>query len=378
MSLPDPTSVTGPALSVHSALAALALIGVTLAGAAQMTAAGLQIDMSKIPYSVSDFREGRTTGALEKQLDARLPSRDALISAANALRYLLLHGAGDQVRLGRAGWLFLTDELRFHEAAQSQRAARVELLARAAQGLQRDGVQLVVALAPDKARLYADRLAEGRLPDYTRDRYQDTLAALRARGVNVVDLLQPLALAAAGAEVYYRSDTHWNTVGARSAAAAVAEAVRRMRPDLPRTDFVTDPPGALQERPGDLIRLMGLANVPASLRPRADREAPLQTRQTSADSGGLFGDASVPVVLTGTSYSLRGNFHGFLQQALGAKVLNAAQDGSGFLQSATQYLKDEAYRSSKPKVLIWEVPERFLDAPLAGEAGWAREVGVAP
>jgi alginate O-acetyltransferase complex protein AlgJ len=86
----------------------------------------------------------------------------------------------------------------------------------------------------------------------------------------------------------------------------------------------------------------------------------------------------VPVVLTGTSYSLRANFHGFLQQELAAKVLNTAKDGGGFLQAATEYLKDESFRSSKPKVLIWELPERFLGMKLDDEAKWLQTVGLHP
>jgi alginate O-acetyltransferase complex protein AlgJ len=376
MSMTDSLPTERSALRSNAGLAALALVAVMLAGAWQMIAAAGRIDLQKVPLSLSDFREGRTTGALEKQLDLKLPARATLITAANALRYVLLRGGGEQVRIGKDDWLFLTEELRYYDAAATHRAARIDLLAAASAGLARDGVKLVVALVPDKARLYPDRLVEGRLPEYGRTRYQDTLTALQARGVQAVDLLQPLS--AARADVYYRSDTHWNQAGARIAAGVIAAAVRRLQPDLAPATFVTEKTGEAHERPGDLIRMMSLSDLPAALRPRADRETPLQTRQTSADSGGLFGDAAVPVVLTGTSYSLRGNFHGFLQQALATKVLNAAQDGSGFLQATTQYLKDEAYRSAKPQVLIWEIPERFLDAPLAGEAGWLRGVGLQP
>jgi alginate O-acetyltransferase complex protein AlgJ len=86
----------------------------------------------------------------------------------------------------------------------------------------------------------------------------------------------------------------------------------------------------------------------------------------------------VPVVLTGTSYSLRANFAGFLQQALTAKVLNAAKDGGGFLLATTQYLKDDAFRSAKPKLLLWELPERFLYSPLVEEPQWLKNVGLDP
>jgi len=69
-------------------------------------------------------------------------------------------------------------------------------------------------------------------------------------------------------------------------------------------------------------------------------------------------------VLVGTSYSLRGNFHGYLQQSLGAEVLNVALDGGGFIQAVKAYLADESFQSAKPRVIIWEIPERAFSTPL--------------
>ena len=137
------------------------------------------------------------------------------------------------------------------------------------------------------------------------------------------------------------------------------------------SEFSTSPTGPERERVGDLLRLMGLEHNPNWLRPPPDREITVKTQQTSAKAaGGLLDDNSVPVVLAGTSYSLRANFHGFLQQALRAEILNSAQDGGGFLQSISAYLADQAYQSAKPKLLIWELPERFLTQPLKAELKW--------
>lgn len=370
-----PVDTDRPASS-GAAFAALAFVFVMLGGAWQVIQASQQIGLDDVPHTWADFRQGRTTAALEKQLDQNLPGRETLIATANSLRYLLARSGGEQVRVGDDGWLFLTDELRYHDDAKRNLTARAELLHLASVALERRGIKLVVALVPDKARLYSVHLP-GEFPDYNRTRYQDALSALQARGVDVVDLLGPLTLAAKNGEVYYRSDTHWNQTGAQAVAAAIATEVRRLGLALAETEFATEKSGAEKERPGDLIRLMGLENAPNALRPMPDRETPLVTRQTSADSSNsLFGDASVEVVLTGTSYSLRGNFHGFLQQALAAQVLNTAKDGGGLLEAATEYLKDEAFRSSPPKVLIWEVPERFLGAKLEGETGWLQEAGL--
>lgn len=103
------------------------------------------------------------------------------------------------------------------------------------------------------------------------------------------------------------------------------------------------------------------------MRPAADRESPILTEEVAdggAASSALFGEYRIPVALVGTSYSMRTNVHGFLQQALGARVLNAAKDGSGFLQSAEVYFSNPAFRETPPQVVVWEVPERFLPGPV--------------
>lgn len=368
-----------PAPSRYAAVAAITFSCVMLAGLGQIVAAAWNPGQLEFPRTWLDFREGRSTGTLEKQLDQKLPARTTLIATANSLRYLLTGGGGDQVRVGNGGWLFLIDELRFDTDGNAHLNARAKLFGGAAQGLDRQGVKLVVALVPDKARLYSGRLPSAYYPAYNLSRYEDALAALRKQNVTVVDLLTPLAAAAPNGQVYYSSDTHWNQVGAQISADAVALVVRKLGVELEKTTFVTAAAGKKTERPGDLIRLMGLGDTPNALRPPSDTEIPMVTRQTSLEAAsGLFGDAAVPVALTGTSYSLRGNFHGFLQQALSAKVLNTAKDGGGLLQAAGAYLKDDAFKSVKPKILVWEVPERFLYAKLNDESKWLQSVRLLP
>ena len=371
--------LSAPAPSRYAVVAAVTFACVMLAGLWQIVAAAWNPGQLDFPRTWIDFREGRTTGMLEKQLDQKLPARTTLIATANSLRYLLTGSGGDQVRVGNGGWLFLTDELRFDTDGNAHLNARANLFGGASQGLDRQGVKLVIALVPDKARLYSGRLISGHYPAYNRSRYEDALAAMRKQNVTVVDLLTPLTAAASQGQVYYSSDTHWNQLGAQISADAVALGVRKLGVALEKTTFVTAATGQKTERPGDLIRLMGLGDTPSALRPPSDTEITMVTKQTSVEaSSGLFGDAAVPVALTGTSYSLRGNFHGFLQQALSAKVLNTAKDGGGLLQATTAYLKDDAFKSAKPKVLVWEVPERFLYTKLDDEPKWLKSVGFLP
>lgn len=362
----------------HQYLACAVLGGVVLAGAVEMALASAHWPEFALPPGPQAVREGRTMQVLEKALDRYMPQRDAIIAMANALRWRLTGGATEQVRLGRDGWIFLTEELQYASDGPTRLQLRTALLRDAAQALSAKGVTLVVALVPDKARLYADQVVGG-YPAYAQPRYAQALAQLRASGVAVVDTLAALQQAQREAEAYYRTDTHWNQHGAQAAARSVAEAVAPLVALQPRSTFVTTPLTAEPtERVGDLLRLMGLQDAPPGWRPAPDRErAQATTEQTSAQNGAsLFGDAAVPVVLTGTSYSLRGNFHGYLQQALGAKVLNVARDGGGFLQASEKYLRDDAFLQTPPSVLVWEVPERFLTLPLTDEVRWLHTVGL--
>ncbi|PIZ22679.1 MAG: cell division protein FtsQ [Comamonadaceae bacterium CG_4_10_14_0_8_um_filter_57_29] len=343
----------------------------------QMIAAAQHPDGLAFPSTWADFRAGRMTGGLEKQLDQKLPIRSTLIAAANSTRYLLTGGAGDQVRVGKNDFLFLTDELKYEPDGEANLSARAQLLGAAARALKNQQVQLVVALVPDKARVYAQFLKNGHYPSYNESRYSSAIAALNQQEVVAVDLFEPLAQAAQHHDVYYLTDTHWNQTGARIAAERIARQVKALALELKATGFKTEPSGLESERAGDLIHLMGLDDMPNRLRPKPDRETPLTTSQAEADTAAdLFGDATVAVTLTGTSYSMRGNFHGFLQQALMTKVLNTAKDGGGLLDATTAYLNNDAFKQTKPKLIVWEIPERFLYNKLDKEPTWLDSVGL--
>jgi alginate O-acetyltransferase complex protein AlgJ len=258
--------------------------------------------------------------------------------------------------------------LRLPPESDAAMAARLSLLEETQRALAERGILLVVALVPDKARVHEAYVRPADLTPAHAARYGKALRALQDRGVVTVDLLSALSAAARSEPVYYRTDTHWNQRGARVAAAAIAEAVRARGVKLPATRF-REVVAEEAESSGDLVRLMGLEHAPRLLRPAPDRERAITIEEAAPGrTPSLFGDVEVPVVLLGTSYSMRASFHGFLQQALGARVLNAARDGAGFMQSAREYFADEAFRSAPPKVIVWEVPERVLSEKPGDEA----------
>jgi alginate O-acetyltransferase complex protein AlgJ len=378
--------------SKHTLVCAAVLSCFAVFGATQIIAAAVKPGSLNLPAGLTALREGKTTQTLEKQLDHNLPVRPAAIALANAVRYKLFGAGGEQVTVGRNEWLFLTEELMFDGPGVKGSVnnpdlalkARVELIGELGRLLQSQGVNLVVALVPDKARVYSQFLHAQKYPSYNETRFADALAGLRNKKVNTIDLLTPMVKAAGTTQLYYRTDTHWNQNGSQIAAQEIAKAISEIKDkeklDIKRVKFSSTVSGVDQERSGDLTRLMGLDIVPNAFRPAPDIEAAEVTSEVASEvsakdsAPGLFDDSGVGVVLAGTSYSLRANFHGKLQYQLSTQVLNTAKDGGGFLQAMTAYLKDDAFKTAKPKVLVWEIPERMLRRPIDQERDWLNQI----
>ena len=88
-----------------------------------------------------------------------------------------------------------------------------------------------------------------------------------------------------------------------------------------------------------------------------------ETRRSDARSLGLFEEVDTPVVLVGTSFSARDDFHflGFLKSELRADVLSYAKEGQGPFVPMDVVLQSTALAEARPQFVIWEIPERYLD-----------------
>ena len=92
-----------------------------------------------------------------------------------------------------------------------------------------------------------------------------------------------------------------------------------------------------------------------------------------ATGGDLFAAVTLPVAVVGTSYAAdpRWSLAERLEAALGVEVLDAAQAGVGPTRPMAAFLSGPAYRSSRPRAVVWEIPERYLNDPEALAAGAA-------
>jgi alginate O-acetyltransferase complex protein AlgJ len=320
---------------------------------------------------------GDTTTAVAHFLQKANPLENPLVTFDRVSSYLVTGDLGARVRRGCDNWLFLTDELLTWDSDRAAILARhVEIVKRVATYLESRHIGLVVVPVPDKSRIEAANLCGIDRPTAISNRLGDFEAQLRQAGIGVVDLLQPMN--AAGGELYYRTDSHWNERGAKIAADAIAAALRQagLAPAQKAEFKITSDP--IQERVGDLIRLAGLDRVAWPLRPRGDEEAATVIKQSAAASVGIFDETPPPeLVVLGTSFSRRANFVPFLSLALTAPVDNRALDCGGVIGAALDYFAKPDFLKSPPRAIVWEIPERSLEDSIANsDEAWAKSLGV--
>ncbi|HEX3881719.1 MAG TPA: cell division protein FtsQ [Stellaceae bacterium] len=358
-----------------SRLPAFVLAAVLLAGLGSNIAAMLWRSEPVAHYSWHDIAAGKPTGDLAQFLLHKNPFADALVTFDRVVAWNAVGDLGTRVRRGCGNWLFLTDELEVHPNRDASLARHLKIIGQAAEFLRARNIALVVAAVPDKSRVEASHLCGADRSAALAPRYGEFVSQLRASGVTVADLLQPIA--ALDGERYYRTDTHWNERGAKAAADSIAAGLtgRGLAPSQQAQYRVT--PGPEQERVGDLIRLAGLDGVPYPLRPKGDMVASNRIDASAKAGTGILDETPAPqLVEIGTSFSRRANFTEYLGMALGAPVDNRAKDGGGLTSAAISYFADPAFTKTPPHVIVWEVPERVLQQPVAAaDEAWAAGLG---
>jgi alginate O-acetyltransferase complex protein AlgJ len=348
---PRPPSAHELVLRLHAATFVLVLA---------FGAASMLVNPALLRRPDASLRDGAWARAYQADLDAASPLRPPTVAMWNALDLRVFGQAPTGVVLGEGGWLFSDEEYALPADPPAVRDAWFDLIADVAARLDRDGARLLVVLVPSKASLVT--VGQPPLPGPAARRYADALTQLRARGVEAVDL-RP-ALGELREAAWLRTDTHWTPAGATAAAVAVARRLRALDPGLSGDGVATLEPGGTETVEGDLVRLLELGPLRPRFGPAAEVIELQRLVRHDPPASDLFATVELPVVVVGTSYAAdaRWNLAARLEAALeGTPVLDAAEVGRGPAAPMAAYLSDDAYRGARPRAVVWEVPERYLD-----------------
>lgn len=319
-----------------------------------------------VPQSADAMVEGHTAAAVTENYNQSFLFKDAGIDLFGAISWTLFREGRKGVLAGSDDWLFSTEEFESDAKSPERIARAVDFVSGVRDRLAARGTQLVVVTVPAKAMIYPERLGRYTLPTEPAARHGTLLAALKAKGIDVVDPAPDMMDAKNAEQLYLRTDTHWTPAGARVVAKAVADHLEGREPGEAKAFSAKTLPS--ESYGGDLTRYVRLGPLASTLGPQPDRLAPFEA--VAEGEGSLLGEETIPVVLVGTSYSANAkwSFEPALKIALERDVVNAAAEGQGPFKPMSAYLRSDGFKTAPPKLVIWEIPDRYVDDAFADDA----------
>lgn len=251
-------------------LAALCLswaVWLMISGTADTSDENRKLHELKEVHSLEDYQ--KFPADFEAFFNDRIPFRNELITLKSAADYYLFNTtSSERAAIGKDGWLFFTDVNDGNPIARYQGYAmntEEELRTIAAHLVEiRDelaerGIEFVIFIAPDKERVYFDKMPEKYGPpaeEYCTKQLVDYLHA--NTDLRVLYPLEELMAAKAklSEPIYYKTDTHWNQIGGYIGACALLKELGIQMPAYDSGEITITESG--RERIGDLSKMIGL------------------------------------------------------------------------------------------------------------------------
>jgi len=348
-------------LSGYGVVALAFITVVTVLGAVAVSAVG---SFKAPPKKIVN---GDMVRAFEKHYDEEFPLRIASINVWTAAQLVLFGEGRLGVVIGTDGWLYTNEEFNVIPKWKDAIASNLKVVSWVHGELSRAGVPLMIVIVPEKAKIYPEHIGKHERAAAHQNLGAQLVATADALNLPIIDLTTVLSEGRNGGQTYLRTDTHWTPYGAELAAKAVKVRLQ----ELNLTDAAAKPgdyattEGAEVVHRGDLLSFLPLEPMFKSLMPPVEMIRDVDTTASAALSSemGLFDDTKLPeVALVGTSYSAnpKWNFSGYLEDELNEGVANYSEEGVGPFPPMMQFLGGKDFKEHKPRLVIWEIPERSL------------------
>ena len=320
--------------------------------------------LSRVETPVArDLLQGKWCSQFENSFRQTFPINTASRNLWGRAEYAFFHEGRKGVVIGTNGWLFTDEEFSCPAKAAQNLDENLDFIHNTQKTLAQKNTRLAVVLVPEKARIFSAYTGQNSLPACRKDLYATIHDFLLLKGIVTTNLLPAMHASPAHESLYLKTDTHWSPAGARLAAQVTAQLVHVSFNDLEleSNTFLSQKEDE-KDYEGDLTHYIPGVSI------QPDHIVNYVSSVAVASAGApqdLFADSTPSVALVGTSYSFNPawNFEGFLKEALKTDVLNMSDEGLGPLVVMDKYLKSAEWNNTPPRLLIWEIPERYLVMP---------------
>ncbi len=199
----------------------------------------------------------------EDYFDDNFGFRDEFVTTNSALRYRLLRVSGKRVLFGKENWLFYNSSAALDQYRGVNRFASSDLIRfmgtirSRSEWFRSQGVEFLYVAVPNKTTIYPEYLPEW-IQKIGPSHLDQIQAYLEENGepFPYLDLRDELLKAKDFSPLFFKTDTHWNTVGAYFAYRAIID---RLKGRFPRLRSLGD--SDIEVEPWPLDRGLDLAQM---------------------------------------------------------------------------------------------------------------------
>ncbi len=289
--------------------------------------------------------------------------RQDLIGLFSMLRFRLGDRVFNKTLVGQDGWLFYSGEQSLADYQHTEAVKRKTLLQFQQEldaldsDLRAHGKTLLVVIVPNKSTIYPQYMPPGLAMLGEESRLEQFTAFMQAHGTTrVIDLRPVLIGQSRSADVYYKTDTHWNELGAYYGATEILNVLSGQYPGMapfPPSDYMRKDLG-MQTR--DLPQLMGIPQLKEDSWELARRRNTVQSQGQDLPGGGDSSNLS-PAPARPKLLIYHDSFYVALRKFLAYRFSRVKQ--VPLTQDAAVW-NTSWIRKVNPDVVIIELAERYL------------------
>jgi len=306
----------------------------------------------------------------ESYLSDHFGGRKEMVTADNLIKVLTFNQTNDQspVLLGKGDWMFyrdggVEDVVRNHSPLTPEMLERISRTLEERQyWLKQQGCSLIVCFPPLKHAVYPEYLPEKLYPLQEPSQLQQAINYLRANTtIPIVDMYPNIVAHKAEGDLYYKRDSHWNSLGAFFGYRSLADTIQHYFPSFGTPSSLDDYQRVyFKANEGDLAHLVGLKHI----LPRTE-VALVPSTPVNAEFRFIRDLSNVPVANPMASFIntsspnnlsifyFRDSFSNYLQP-----YLNEHAHESVYIW--TPLFFTEAFEYGYPDLVVYEVMERFV------------------
>ena len=218
------------------------------------------------PHTRREFAEW--PNAYRRYFNAHFGLRAWLMKAHAALKIQVFQvSSSDKVILGRNNWLFYAgggalDDFRHTQPFTAEELSTWKTALEARRNwLQQRGIQYLFFVAPNAQTIYPEKMPAEIRPVAPMSRLDQLTAYMQAHSdVQMVDLRPELMAAKQSDQIYFKTDTHWNQLGAFVAYGKLAPRLQAMFPNWRPDEIANFDRVETQEWSGDLAAILATAH----------------------------------------------------------------------------------------------------------------------